>query len=580
MRRFASVCALTVLFLASPLARAQEPDVAKLAAGLAAPTAEERYAAADALADLGFGNEKATPQLIGALAATDPQLRWRAARALGAGGNQAAILPLGKIAADTDALVRAQVIFALGRLAASDKASLEVIVAHLTDPDVGVRRASMRALQMIKADRQVTIPLVVKLLQDADPNVAARALATIAEGGAEAVPALTAALEHPEARYWAALALSEMGAAAKPAVPALVKTLADDRPEVRLQSTIALAEIGPDSQPAVPALIKLLADPFESVRSSAAFALGRIGDKSAADALGKLQTSTDPLLQSLCIWALAKMYPEDKARLTAAVGHLVLKLGGKDRNAAQMAARALAELSPPDDVIRPAIDKVLAGADAETADRVFTAFASLGPKVVPLAIKALKDPSPARRERALQVLARIGAAAAPATPELVEVVKSGTPVQKAEALYVFAAIGPKADAAAVAAVVGALADADPQVKLAAGYAVGKIGPAAKEALPALKQLAASDDDLLKLSSIWAMLEIGAMSDDLNKMALPLLTGALGNAREIIRVEAAMSLGKLGKAAASALPALEKSLQDSSPAVRSAAAEAVKQIKGG
>ena len=41
----------------------------------------------------------------------------------------------------------------------------------------------------------------------------------------------------------------------------------------------------------------------------------------------------------------------------------------------------------------------------------------------------------------------------------------------------------------------------------------------------------------------------------------------------------MALGKLGKAATSALPALEEATADQDPAVRQAAAAAIKQIKG-
>jgi HEAT repeat protein len=577
MRFAALVGSLAMFLLTATDARAQAPDVARLTAGLSAATPAERYDAADALADLGLAAQPASAQLIAALATTDAELRWRAARALGASGSAAAAPALLKAAADQNALVRAQAIFALGRLGVNDQQSLETIVSRLSDPDVAVRRASVRALQMIRPDRQKMIPLVVKLLEDSDPHIAMRALHTIAEGGAESLPALIAALDHPEARYWACLAISEMGAQAKTAVPGLVKVLADERPEVRLQAAIALAEVGPDARPAAAALVKLLADPFEPVRHTAAFALGRIGDKSAAQALGELQTSKDTLLQSLSIWALAKMYPDDKARQQAAIGHLVLKLADKDRAIGHIAARAIAELSPPDDVIRPAMDKLIAGADAETADRIFTAYASLGPKIVPLAINALKD-APARRERALQVLLRLGEAAAPATPELVTIIQKGTPQEKSEALFIIGAIGPKADAA-VAAAAAALGDADPKVKLAAAYAIGKIGPAAKEALPALTQLAASDDEMLKLSSVWAMLQLGVMNEELNKMAVPLLAKALGNEREFVRVEAAMSLGKLGKAATAALPALEKAQTDSSPAVRSAAAEAAKMIKG-
>jgi HEAT repeat protein len=48
---------------------------------------------------------------------------------------------------------------------------------------------------------------------------------------------------------------------------------------------------------------------------------------------------------------------------------------------------------------------------------------------------------------------------------------------------------------------------------------------------------------------------------------------------MVRIEAAMSLGNLGKAANAALPSLERAKEDPNPAVRNAAAEAVKQIKG-
>src|SRR5206468_818984 len=153
---------------------------------------------------------------------------------------------LRKQSTDPETLVRAQTIFALGRLRATDDESLKAVVDRLSDADAQVRRASVRALRMIEAPRQAVAPLIVKLLNDADPTVAMRALSSIAEGGVEVVPALTAALDEREARYWACVALSEIGPQAKAAVPGLIKVLSDDRAEVRLQATIALGEIGPD----------------------------------------------------------------------------------------------------------------------------------------------------------------------------------------------------------------------------------------------------------------------------------------------------------------------------------------------
>src|SRR5207248_8506714 len=139
-------------------------------------------------------------------------------------------------------------------------------------------------------------------------------------------------------------------------------------------------------------------------------------------------------------------------------------------------------------------------------------------------------------------------------PELAAVARGSDAKLKVEALFTIGAIGPGASAA-VPAAVAALGDSDPQVQQTAAYAVGKIGPAAKDAVPGLKKLTSSNDVLLKMTAVWALLQIGPKSDDLVKMALPLLSAGLASQQEMVRVDAAMSLGQLGKAAVSALPAL-------------------------
>jgi HEAT repeat protein len=553
-------------------------DAKQLAAKLGSGAPAEQRIAADALGDMGAAAQEAVPQLVAALTANDADLRWRAARALGLIGDMNVEEALRKATSDSESLVRAQAIFALGRLKADDKESLTVVVAGLGDKEVQVRRAAVRAMAMIQADRSVTIPLVVKMLQDSDQNVAMRAVSAIAEAGAIAVPALNAALANPEARYWACIALAEMGANAKDAVPGLIKALSDEQPQTRLQAAIALAEIGPAARPAVLELTKLLGDKFEAVQKTAVFALGRIGEKSAAEAIAKADKPDNAFLHPMCVWALARLNPGDKQRQTAAIELMAAKLGDKDRATGQMAARAIAELEPTADVIRPVMQNLIAGADAETADRIFSALASLGARILPLAIDALKDPNALRRERAMKVLSKIGADAAPAVPELIAIAQGSDAKLKVEALFTIGGIGPAAGAA-VPAVTSALADRDPQTQQTAAYAAGKIGSAAQAAVPALKKLTASNDDLVKMTSVWALLQIGPRTDDLVKMALPLLSAGLTSQQEMVRVDAAMSLGQLGKAAAPALPALEKSQQDPSGNVRSAAAAAIKSIKG-
>jgi HEAT repeat protein len=222
------------------------------------------------------------------------------------------------------------------------------------------------------------------------------------------------------------------------------------------------------------------------------------------------------------------------------------------------------------------LDLVTVNLDPAKEDRLLSAFASIGPKAVDRSIQLLTDPK--RRERAMRVLAKIGPDAAPAVPSLVGLLKDTDPAVKQEALYTLASIGPKA-AEGVEPITALLKDPDRDVKLTSHYALGKIGPAAKSALPALKGEMTSDDEMVKVTAVWAMLKIDPQNQEIAAMAIPLMADVMDHPYDFIQVEAAMSLGELGPAAASAIPALEAALRDNSPAVRSAAADAIRKIKG-
>jgi HEAT repeat protein len=80
----------------------------------------------------------------------------------------------------------------------------------------------------------------------------------------------------PYTRNRAAYAIGGMGAAAAPAVPALIKALSDPEPAVRFPVCIALREIGPAAKEAVPALMKALDDRNDDVAAMARKALIKI----------------------------------------------------------------------------------------------------------------------------------------------------------------------------------------------------------------------------------------------------------------------------------------------------------------
>jgi lysophospholipase L1-like esterase len=134
-------------------------------------------------------------------------------------------------------------------------------------------------------------PLLEALRDPAEARraAAARALATLGEAAAPAVPALTAALDDPShvVRAAAAWALGDVGAAAAPAAPALLRLLWDDDPFVRAGAAFGLGGIDEAARPAAPALIERLGDPDERVLWVSADALGRIG----LEALGSMARS-------------------------------------------------------------------------------------------------------------------------------------------------------------------------------------------------------------------------------------------------------------------------------------------------
>ena len=82
----------------------------------------------------------------------------------------------------------------------------------------------------------------------------------------------------PATRNAAAYAISGMGPAGKPAVPALVKVLEDSDapPTVRFPVCVALREIGPEARDAIPALTKAMDDRNDEIAAMARKALKAI----------------------------------------------------------------------------------------------------------------------------------------------------------------------------------------------------------------------------------------------------------------------------------------------------------------
>ena len=205
-----------------------------------------RYRAATALGE--FDDDIVVQALKEALYDEHLVVRYSSADSLAKIGAQSAVTDLRRALKDKQWIMRKKAALALGKI--GDESSVDVLVNTLRDEDEEVRKAAVVALQNI--------------------------------GGTTAVQALTDVISsiyvQYQVQYNAALALRELGPAAKPAVPALIAVLADKKSRIRDVAIWALMGIGPEASEAIPALTDLLYDSEEDwdIRYCAAEALEKI----------------------------------------------------------------------------------------------------------------------------------------------------------------------------------------------------------------------------------------------------------------------------------------------------------------
>lgn len=584
---------------AATQAAAEEPGLDALVKTLTTATDSRiRVVTIDAIAALG---QNAKPALEALVAATeDPELRvrWHAARAIGLIGEDAssAVPVLVKLLADPDPIVAAQAAAAIGHIRADEDddtitaddatryaAGQEAVAKAIVHSDPRVRRAAIRAIRHFNPAPTVLAPLFAKQLGDADPSVVLPALHTLADMEDVSVPVLMEALKAPQSRYWATIALTEIGAEAAPATAALAQLAAEGEVHERLQAILALAAIGEQAAAAGPALIAAVQSPDKSLRFPAAFALGKVRAADADAALEKIVAGEDEVLAATAAWALAQIHRGEKPFAAAAEARLLKALTATEPAVREGAVAGLSDLAAQLDddekkKLAATFTGLLTDADPEVGRAAGAALIRLGGVCIDTLRGKLADP--AMRTNILEVLAGIGPAAKPALDDLVKELGDADAEHASEAAVAIAAIGPEA-VAAVPALQRLVADAKatPGLRYSAAYALGRIGPAAKESAASLRSLTESDDDLMATVAVWAALKVAPDDKTLFERAIPLLRRALRAERDVVRLEAAVALGDIGPAAGSAIPILELVAEDDPVKdVRRAAAEAAKKIR--
>ena len=496
--------------------------------------------------------------LVEALSNQDPKKRWQAAQELGQMGPKAvsAAPALADMLKDQNASVRQNAAMAIGYLGDSSKQIIEKLILAVGDDDARVRIAAVVSIRQLIDDPEILIPLVVKILDKEDPLFASRMVETIVMRGEKAVPFLVAALKNERAAYWACLAIEELGATAGATVPALVELLAsgpDD--DLKVQSLLALAKIGPQATPAKQSVLAALAsDSSDSVLTAAAYAAGSLGLGEATSRLEVTKDSNEPLLAMVSLWALAKLHPEDSARLRTTVDHLVKSLSSDDASIRLAAAKGLQSLPLDPDVIGPKLIQLLDDSDPIVAYNLVETFVSLGEPVAGRAGNALANEK--LRSLAVQVLERLGPKAKIALPQIVSTLHGAEGEFRRQLQTVVGEIGPDA-APATEELIRSLDDESEETRISALLTLGKIGPGAAAASSKLLTMTdGTKDPFEQLLAAWAIAKIASADEKAVAKIVPILIKGLSFPDGRVQAEAATTLGSLGPAAHSAVDALD------------------------
>ena len=138
-----------------------------------------------------------------------------------------------------------------------------------------------------------------------------------------------------------------------------------------------------------------------------------------------------------------------------------------------------------------------------------------------------------------------------------------------QAIRTLGKLGPPA-AAAVPAVVKAIRDPDPEARLDAVIALVQIDAEAKRSVPELARALKDPTSGVRSAAAFALAKLAPGDPSV----IPALTEALGDSRVQIRQLAAMHLGSFGKAASAAASRLVERLSDPQESVRVAAVQAL------
>ena len=502
-----------------------------LVQAVADPSQFSAYGAASAaLRGMGPAAGEVVPALMEALKASPPNSlgQGRLITVINQLGPDAAE-PLGKYLTDNDARVRAVVITALGHGGAKAVAPL---LKALPKVDFGERLLIYRTFGGLRHHAAPAVPALIDAVKSPDAQesrAALLALQMIGPPARAAAPAVLAVLKDanrpPQDRRVALGFFERVGPGGKAAVPTLIDLVKDKKQPVFHQQAIhVLGQIGPAAREAVPTLREVLKTGavFDRYRAAEALAWIDVEGDSAARALGEMLQAED-VRKSTLVPTIIYAIPSGPAGKEA-VPALVEGLKSPGASARQNYILALRRIGPAAKEAAPALKELLASPDRLTRTEAAVTLAALGAAdagAVKVLAQAAADAAVPNRINALDALLALGPAAKEAAPALLRAWEAeGQVYLRLRLAQVIATIDPAAarplapwlrerlrdpatpdpgtagaalvkiapdDAEPITVLRGLLWEGGPKRSTIA-LALGRLGPAAKAAVPELEAM--------------------------------------------------------------------------------------------
>lgn len=438
-------------------------------------------------------------------------------------------------------------------------ARVDGLKARLRDPDPRVRAEAMSFLDYaVRDEAGVAIDAeILQALEDPAADVRDEAFEALLKVGLrgpepDVMLAQGRLLEsgQPRLRRYALERLAALKRPLPEAGPALLRRIDDPDEDVRKAAVEALAAYPAAAQQALPSLLGRLNDSFE--RWSVARTL-RWLDYDPAFAVReflKRREDPSPRVRTLSLQVLGR-YKEANAAVVPAIRR---SLADPDPRVRYEAADALALNAPAglyDDDRLPVLTALLAENDLELLQSAVSSLGNMGPRAacaVPALIRLRQEPA----------------------------VVAGGFAGKLDVEAVLHALGRIGDPAGEEAILSCLADDRPKVRIAAAAAAAALRPPLREGRTArVRALDAERVHEAQQAMARALIRDGS-ADSLAAVG-EWLAGGRGHFH--VRLEAARELGGLGRAAAPALPGLQRAAERDDREIREAAAAAIRRIRG-